>query len=72
MVAGLGNVPLGAPPAGCTGTGSGYYASAIPLSVGSSGMRGFATDEPGTIWQDSTGVAPTQPLTTGGNVSVIQ
>jgi hypothetical protein len=69
---GMGNTPLAAPPAGCTGTGTNYYASATPLSVGSTGARGFATDEPGTIWQDLTGAAPGQPFTAGGNVSIIQ
>ena len=72
MAAGLGNVPLGAPPAGCTNTGSAYYASAIPLSPGTSGIRGFATDEPGTIWQDTSGLAPAQPFAIAGTINVIQ
>jgi type IV pilus assembly protein PilA len=72
LVAGMGNTALAAPPAGCTGTGTNYYASATPLSVGSTGARAFATDEPGTIWQDTTGVAPAQPFTTTATVSVIQ
>jgi hypothetical protein len=72
MTAGLGNSKLGAPPAGCTNTGTTYFATATPLSVGSSGNRGFATDEPGSIWQDTSGAAPTQPLTPAGTVSVIQ
>jgi type IV pilus assembly protein PilA len=72
LVPGMGNTPLAAPPIGCTGTGTNYYASATPLSVGSTGVRGFATDEPGTIWQDVSGAAPAQPFTSGGTVSVIQ
>ena len=72
MTVGAGNSLLAAPPAGCTGTGTTYLATAVPLSVGSSGQRGFATDEPGTIWQDTSGAAPTQPFTPGGNVGVIQ
>lgn len=71
LVPGLGNAPLAAPPAGCTGTGTNYYASATPLSA-ATGTRGFATDEPGTIWQDITGAAPGQPFTAGGTISVIQ
>lgn len=72
LVPGMGNTPIAAPPAGCTGTGTNYYATATPVSIGSTGSRGFATDEPGTIWQDVSGAAPTQPFTPGGNISVIQ
>jgi hypothetical protein len=72
LVAGMGNTPLAAPPAGCTGTGTNYYASATPMSVGSTGARGFATDEPGTIWQDTTGAAPAQPFANTATISVIQ
>jgi type IV pilus assembly protein PilA len=72
LAAGVGNAVLGAPPAGCTGTGTAFYASAAPLSVGSTGSRGFATDEPGTIWQDVSGAVPTQPFTSGGTIGVIQ
>jgi type IV pilus assembly protein PilA len=72
LVPGAGNTPLAILPVGCTGTGTNYYATATPISVGSTGARAFATDEPGTIWQDVTGVAPPQPFTPGGNISVIQ
>jgi type IV pilus assembly protein PilA len=72
LVPGMGNTPLAAPPAGCTGTGTNYYTSATPLSVGSTGTRAFATDEPGTIWQDLSGAAPAQPFTAGGTISIIQ
>jgi type IV pilus assembly protein PilA len=48
-----------------------YYASAIPALLGVSGHRAFATNHDGTVWQDSSGVAPTEPFTTGGNVSPI-
>ncbi len=33
-----------APPAGCTGTTTNYYATARPLSLGSTGTRSFATN----------------------------
>jgi prepilin-type N-terminal cleavage/methylation domain-containing protein len=72
LVAGAGNAPVGIAPAGCSGTGTNYYASATPLTVGSTGTRAFATDEPGTIWQDMSGIAPPQPFVTGGTISVIQ
>ena len=72
LVPGAGNTLVASPPAGCTNPGTNYYATATPTSVGATGARAFATDEPGTIWQDVTGVAPTQPFVSGGNVSVIQ
>jgi len=72
MAAGAGNQVLAVQSPGCTGAGTTYYASAVPLSTGSTGVRGFATDEPGTIWQDTSGLAPAQPFTPGGTVGVIQ
>jgi type IV pilus assembly protein PilA len=72
LTAGAGNLPIPLPPSGCTGTGTAYYASATPISAGATGVRGFATDEPGTIWQDMSGAAPTQPFATAGTISVIQ
>jgi type II secretory pathway pseudopilin PulG len=72
LVPGMGNTLLAVIPSGCTGTGTNYYASATPMSVGSTGARAFATDEPGTIWQDTTGVAPPQPFAATATISVIQ
>src|SRR5262249_33702794 len=73
MTAGLHNTALGAPPAGCVGTGTNYYPTAAPLST-STGSRAFATDEQGTIWQSRAvpPVAPTQPFTVAANTSPIQ
>jgi len=62
-------------PATCGGPMTGYYATAFPLSVGSTGIRAFATDEQGTIWQDSTipvVAPPQQPFTAAGNTKPIQ
>ena len=63
--------PLAAQVAGCTAAGTGYYGSAVPLSA-STGTRAFATNPLGTIWQDVTGVAPTEPFAIAGNVAPIQ
>jgi len=51
-------------PNDCNGTASqtAYYASATPVALGSTGQRAFATDQVGTIWQSTTGVAPGQPF----------
>ena len=72
MAAGMGNTLLPAT-AGCTGTGTNYYASAAPLAT-STGTRAFATDEQGSIWQNNANppVSPTQPFTVTANTSPIQ
>jgi type IV pilus assembly protein PilA len=58
----------------CNGTAgeTDYYATALPITVGTTGGRGFATDAGGSVWQDTTGIAPTQPFATAGDVSPIQ
>ena len=48
--------------AGCTNTTTNYFASAVPLSVGSTGTRSFATNEQGTIFYDGTGAAIADPI----------
>jgi len=53
-------------------TQSTYLATGLPVTVNSTGVRGFATSEGNTIWQDTTGIAPTQPFAAAGNVSAIQ
>jgi type IV pilus assembly protein PilA len=72
MAAGAANLVLPSPSTGCTASGSSYIATAVPMSIGTSGSRGFATDEGGAIWQDTSGAAPAQPFTPGGTVSIIQ
>lgn len=49
----------------CNGTKSrsGFYASAVPLTIGTTGTRGFATSATGTISVTKTGAAPPE---TGG------
>ena len=60
-------------PNDCNGiaTQTGYYASAVPTAVGTSGNRAFAVNQNGGIWQDTTGVAPAEPFVAGGTVSPI-
>ncbi len=50
----------------------GYYATAVPIGIGTTGTRGFATNNAYTIFQDTTGAAPTEPFTVAGTVSAIQ
>jgi len=51
-------------PADCNGTPtkSAYYASAIPLTFGTTGTRSFAMNPAHTIWQLTGGIAPTEPF----------
>ena len=55
---GAGNAAVPTPPAGCTAPGSNYYATAVPLTLGSTGTRSFATNTQGTIFYNNTAVAP--------------
>lgn len=55
-------------PTDCNGvaTETGFYATGVPV-VGVTGQRAFATSNGGTIFFDSTGVAPTEAeMTPGG------
>jgi type IV pilus assembly protein PilA len=60
-------------PADCNGGSSKatYYASGERVS-NLTGIRGFATNQGGTIWQDLTGVAPTEPFVETGSVMPLQ
>jgi len=52
---------------------SSYYASAVPISIGTTGQKGFATNQAGSIWQDLSGLAPVEPLVTVlPDVTIIQ
>jgi type IV pilus assembly protein PilA len=59
----------------CNGTASwtGYYLTAVPISPGISGTRGFASSHGGVIFYDSTGAAPTEAqMAPGGGGTPIQ
>ena len=61
-------------PTDCNGnaTNSAFLATAVPIAVGVTGSRGFALNASNTVWQDTSGAAPTEPFTLGGTVSFIQ
>jgi prepilin-type N-terminal cleavage/methylation domain-containing protein len=64
-------------PNDCNGTVSStvYYASAEPATPDSTGVRSFATNQGGTVWQDSApaaGAAPAEPFAVGGTIGPIQ
>jgi len=49
----------------CAGrpTNGGFYATATPMTFGSTGNRSFSINSSATIWQSTTGVPPPEPLT---------
>jgi len=51
-------------PADCNGsiTTSAYYATGVPVGFQTTGTRSFATSSAGTIWQQTTATAPTEPF----------
>ena len=51
---------------------SAYFATSIPLTVGGTGTRSFATDTRGTIFQDSTGAAIADPVVLSATVAPVQ
>jgi type IV pilus assembly protein PilA len=62
MAQAAGGTPIPGPPAGCTATTTNYYATAVPLSFGSTGTRSFATTEQGTIFYASAAAPPADPI----------
>jgi type IV pilus assembly protein PilA len=64
LAAGAGNAAIPTPPAGCTTPGSNYYASAVPLTLNSTGTRSFSTNAQGTIFYNNTIVAPLEAIFT--------
>jgi type IV pilus assembly protein PilA len=73
LAGGVGAVALAALDCNGVAGNSAYYATAIPVTVGTTGGRAFATDAGGSVWQDTTGAtAPPQPFTLGGAISPIQ
>jgi type IV pilus assembly protein PilA len=61
-------------PADCNGapTSSAYYVTALPVTPGITGNRGFATNQSGAIWQDRSGGAPGEPFSFGPGIAPVQ
>jgi type IV pilus assembly protein PilA len=49
-----------------------YYASATPVSVGSTGQRSFGTDQRSTIFQDNTGAEFTDAAAVAAAINTVQ
>ncbi len=54
------------------GTNSGYYATGIPQTFGTTGTRSFAVNAGNTIWQSTTAAAPTEPFAASATVTPVQ
>ena len=72
--AGLGSA---AGPADCNGTPTqtAYYASAVPITPGTSGNRAFASNSNHAIWQDVAGggaAAPPEPFAVTATITPVQ
>ena len=63
LLAGSTGAIVVAPDCNTTNSMSGFYATALPVQVGSTGQRGFSSTAAGTIYFLSTGAAPPE---TGG------
>lgn len=73
MTPGLNNIGIANLTPGCPGaTGTAFYASAEPVSYGTSGARLFATNGFGTIWQNTANVPIGEPFAAGGTISPMQ
>ena len=71
VLIGAGALMVTGPCAGAAMTA--YYATATPETVGSTGTRGFATNNAFTIFQDTGGAAPGEPFTPNGTtITAIQ
>ncbi|MEQ1575436.1 MAG: prepilin-type N-terminal cleavage/methylation domain-containing protein [Vicinamibacterales bacterium] len=51
-----------------------YHATAVPIVVGTTGQRSFATNQASAIFQNRTGaiIASANPLVAAGNISMLQ
>jgi type IV pilus assembly protein PilA len=61
-------------PLDCHGrsTSEGFYATAAPISFGSTGTRAFATNLDGTVWQRTGPTPPFEPFLPSWSVSPVQ
>ena len=53
-------------------TNSGYYATGVPQTFGTTGTRAFAVNAGNTIWQSTTAAAPTEPFVASATVTPVQ
>jgi type IV pilus assembly protein PilA len=70
----LGSAGADAGPRDCNGvaTEMDYYATATPVSIGSTGIRGFSTSSAGTIFFDPSGAPPTRATTLAGTANPLR
>ncbi len=59
-------------PNDCNGTATelSYYSTAVPADFGTTGNRSFASNQAGTIWQNTTLTPPAEPFTVGADTPI--
>jgi type IV pilus assembly protein PilA len=65
-----GTAPAGGPDCNGTPTRQGYYLTAVPSSIGTSGHRAFASSSRNVVFFDPNGVAPTEAAMAPGGGGV--
>jgi prepilin-type N-terminal cleavage/methylation domain-containing protein len=55
-----------------TPTVSTFYATAVPMTFGTTGTKSYAVNPGMTVWQSTTAAPPAEPFTTSATVSPIQ
>jgi type IV pilus assembly protein PilA len=71
---GRGGVVLSARDCNNVTANTAFYATAVPVRVGMTGNRGFASDPAGAVWQNkaAAATAPPQPFVKSATISPIQ
>jgi type IV pilus assembly protein PilA len=74
LAAGRGSVVLAARDCNNAVNSTAFYVTAVPVRVGMTGSRGFASDTGGAVWQNkaAAGTAPPQPFVKTATISPIQ
>jgi prepilin-type N-terminal cleavage/methylation domain-containing protein len=65
-----GTAPAGGPDCNGTPTQLGYYLTAVPRNVGTTGHRGFASSSRSVVFFDPTGAAPTEAAMAPGGAGL--
>lgn len=65
-------VPTGATDCNGVPTKTDYYATAVPVTIGSTGLRAFSTSATSTIFFDPGGTAPTRAATLAGTARPVE
>jgi type IV pilus assembly protein PilA len=68
LAAGAGGA-VGPNDCGGIATNTAFYVTAVPLTLGTTGNRAFASNVGSALWQDTAGTAPPEPFVAAGTIS---